>query len=136
MLKKKLFYIADFSLPNRSAYALHVLKMCDAFSEFTNKNVELLIPYREKTYNYKNIKNEFLLKKKFKITDFFPKKNKLNFLKRMIFSLKVYHFLKKEKNNFVVVSRSISSIILALFNIKSILEIHTELTGLTKNVFF
>ena len=31
--KKSLVYIADFSLPNMSAYALHVLKMCDAFSE-------------------------------------------------------------------------------------------------------
>ena len=30
-MKRKLFYIADFSLPNMSAYALHVLKMCDAF---------------------------------------------------------------------------------------------------------
>ena len=89
---KKLFYIADFSLPNRSAYALHVLKMCDAFSEFTNKNVELLIPYREKTYNYKNIKNEFLLKKKFKITDFFPKKKQIKFFKKDDFFFKSLSF--------------------------------------------
>ena len=26
-------YIADFSLPNMSAYAVHVLKMCDALTE-------------------------------------------------------------------------------------------------------
>ena len=30
---KKIFYISDFSLPNMSAYTIHVLKMCDAFSE-------------------------------------------------------------------------------------------------------
>ena len=29
--KKKIIYIAEFSLPNMSAYAVHVLKMCDNF---------------------------------------------------------------------------------------------------------
>ena len=29
----KIFYVAEFSLPNMSAYSLHVLKMCDALSE-------------------------------------------------------------------------------------------------------
>ena len=52
MLKKKLFYIADFSLQTDQP-CIACLKMCDAFSEFTNKNVELLIPYRKKTYNIK-----------------------------------------------------------------------------------
>ena len=37
MLIKKIIYIADFSLPNKSAYALHVLKICDAFGEYTKK---------------------------------------------------------------------------------------------------
>ena len=46
---KKIFYISDFSLPNMSAYALHVLKMCDAFSE-TGHTVKLLIPYIRKEY--------------------------------------------------------------------------------------
>ena len=42
-MKKGLVYIADFSLPNMSAYALHVLKMCDAFSK--KGEVELILPY-------------------------------------------------------------------------------------------
>ena len=29
MVKKKIFYIADFSIPNKSAYTVHVLKICD-----------------------------------------------------------------------------------------------------------
>ena len=73
VVKKKIYYIADFSLPNMSAYALHVLKMCDAFSE-KNYQVTLLIPYIKDNYNFKIIKNNFLLKKKFKIKSFFKKK--------------------------------------------------------------
>ena len=45
-MKRKLFYIADFSLPNMSAYALHVLKMCDAFSK--KLDVNLLIQFLDK----------------------------------------------------------------------------------------
>ena len=41
MVKNKIYYIADFSLPNKSAYSSHVLKICDAFSEVTKKNVEV-----------------------------------------------------------------------------------------------
>ena len=48
---KSIFYISDFSLPNMSAYALHVLKMCDAFSE-KNYQVNLLIPNIKKDYNF------------------------------------------------------------------------------------
>ena len=45
-MKKSLVYIADFSLPNMSAYALHVLKMCDAFSEL-RYSVKLILPYKK-----------------------------------------------------------------------------------------
>ena len=72
-MKKSLVYIADFSLPNMSAYALHVLKMCDAFSEL-RYSVKLILPYKKNTYNYK-IKKDFLLKKKFEIISIFYKKN-------------------------------------------------------------
>ena len=33
-----IIYIADFNLPNNSAYAHQVIKMCDAFAE-QDKNV-------------------------------------------------------------------------------------------------
>ena len=62
-MKKNLVYIADFSLPNMSAYALHVLKMCDAFSE-QKYSAKLFYPTK-KTYTFDKIK-EFLLKKNLK----------------------------------------------------------------------
>ena len=74
MIKKKNFYIADFSLPNKSAYSLHVLKICDAFSEVTNNNVELLIPFLDSNYSIKKIKKDYLLKHNLKINFFFSKK--------------------------------------------------------------
>ena len=77
-MKKSLVYIADFSLPNMSAYALHVLKMCDAFSEL-GFFVKLILPYKEKAYKINQIKNDFLLKKKFEIISVFSKKKILFF---------------------------------------------------------
>ena len=63
--EKNLVYIADFSLPNMSAYSLHVLKMCDAFSEL-GYFVKLILPHKEKSYRISRIKNDFLLKKNLK----------------------------------------------------------------------
>ena len=60
-MKKGLVYIADFSLPNMSAYALHVLKMCDAFSEL-KYSVKLFLPYKDKTYSLDQIKRFFIKK--------------------------------------------------------------------------
>ena len=93
----KIYYIADFSLPNMSAYALHVLKMCDALCE-ENNEVTLIIPHIDKKYKFEIIKNDFLLKKKFKIKTFFRSKKKLNFLSRIIFSFYVYNYLIRIKN--------------------------------------
>ena len=72
--KKNVFYIADFSLPNKSAYSLHVLKICDAFNEINTYKINLLIPFIKKNYSSKKIKNDFLLKKKPKINHFNKKK--------------------------------------------------------------
>ena len=127
----KIYYIADFSLPNMSAYALHVLKMCDALCE-ENNEVTLIIPHIDKKYKFEIIKNDFLLKKKFKIKTFFRSKKKLNFLSRIIFSFYVYNYLIRIKNIKLIISRSIiSSIILSIFGEKNLLEIHTQQTSLT-----
>ena len=40
------YYIADTSLTNKSAYTHHVIKMCDAFSQ--KKNTILIIPFLKK----------------------------------------------------------------------------------------
>ncbi len=97
MVKKKIFYIADFSLPNKSAYSLHVLKICDAFSEVTNNNVELLIPFLDSNYSIKKIKKDYLLKYNLKIKFFFSKKEKLYLIKRIFFFTKVIILYKKEQ---------------------------------------
>ena len=133
-MKKSLVYIADFSLPNMSAYALHVLKMCDAFSE-SKYSVKLFLPYKQKTYNFDIIKKEFLLKNKFEIVSFFDEKKILFFLTRFFFTFKIIFYLKK-KNIFRIYSRSIiPAIILSFLDYDVILELHTEMKGFTKFFF-
>ena len=132
MLKNKIFYLAEFSMPNMSAYTLHVLKMCDALNK-SNENVELIIPYLDIQYSKNKIKKEYNLKSDFKISSIFEKK-KIKFFLRIFFSFKIYLYIKKK--NFFVISRSVlSSLMLATFNIKSCLEIHSEMRGITKYLF-
>lgn len=134
-MKKKLFYIADFSLPNMSAYTLHVLKMCDAFSEKKLK-VTLLIQFLSKNENLKKLKKNYILKSSYNIKGFFNSKLKRNIITNIYFSLKIYFFLKKENSSSIIVSRSIlPSMLLALMGKKVILEIHTQNTGITRFIF-
>ena len=133
----KFFYIAEFNLPSTSAYSIHVLKICDSFSNFFNSTL-LIVPYIDKSYNFKKIKNNYNLKNNFFITSMF-RDNRMNFFLRIIFSLKVVSKLFKYKNNkdVLIYSRSIiSSILLSFFQIKNYLEIHHDLKGLTKFLFF
>lgn len=131
--KKKIIYIAEFSLPNMSAYAVHVLKMCDNFPN--DFHIELIIPFCSQFYNTKKIKNDYSLKNNFVIKSLFSSKIKLNLFYRLIFSFKILFYLR-DKNYKLIISRSIiPSIVLGLFNYKNILEIHTELTGITKRIF-
>ena len=133
-MKKSLVYIADFSLPNMSAYALHVLKMCDAFSE-QKYSVKLILPHKKKSYNFDKIKKEFLLKKKFEIISIFNEKKYLFFLSRIFFTLQIINYLK-DKQIKKIYSRSIvPAIILSFFRYDIILELHTEMTGFTKYFF-
>jgi len=132
---KNVFYVADFSLPNKSAYSLHVLKICDAFNEINKNKINLLLPHIHKNYSNKKIKNDFLLKKIPNIKSFYEKKKKLNFVLRILYSFKILKHVRK-KNYSMIISRSIiPSLILAIFNIKNTLEIHSELTGITR-IFF
>lgn len=134
MKNKRIFYIAEFSLPNQSAYALHVLKMCDGFSALKNMRVELLIPHINSSYS-KKIKKDYILKYNYKIKSFFSVKKKLNFILRLIFSIKIKNYLNDKKNTLIISRSLVPSIFLAFFNIKNIVEIHTELTGVTRFFF-
>tara|TARA_Y100000590_G_scaffold269029_1_gene302130 strand:- start:16507 stop:17607 length:1101 start_codon:yes stop_codon:yes gene_type:complete len=133
-MQKKIFYIADFSLPNMSAYTLHVLKMCDAFSEL-GYDLELLIPHVTKDYKFKNIKKDFILKSKYKIVSLYNRKKKLKFLTRIFFSFKILKIIINQKISFIYSRSIIPALIISLFNFKVILEIHTEMTGFTKFFF-
>lgn len=137
MSLNKFFYIAEFNLPSTSAYSIHVLKICDSFANFFKSNL-LIVPYIDKSYNFKKIKKNYNLKNNFFINSVF-RRNRMNFFLRIIFSLKVVGKLFKYKNDkdVLIYSRSIiSSIFLSIFQIKNYLEIHHDLKGLTKFLFF
>jgi glycosyltransferase involved in cell wall biosynthesis len=132
-MKKKIIYIAEFSLPNMSAYTVHVLKMCDNFCKYAE--VELIIPHQKNSYLFKKIKKEYLLKNNFKIKSVFPSKKKLNLITRILFSLKIYNYLNLNNYNMIISRSIIPSLVLAFFDKKNILELHSEMTGLTKYLF-
>ena len=132
---KKIFYISDFSLPNMSAYTIHVLKMCDAFSE-SCFDVCLLLPHIKKGYNFKKAQNDYLLKSSFRILGFFKSKIERNLPTLLLFSFKLLNFFKIYKKPHLIISRSIiPALFLSIFGKKLFLEIHTEIKGMTKFLF-
>ena len=119
-----ILYIAELNLPSKSAYAQHVLKICDAFSK---KNKTHLLVFSNKS-NFTNIKSDYILKNTFKIINL--SSSKLNsFLSRIKFA---FYAKKISKNYDLIITRSpISSMILSFFKIKNILEVHHNFKGLT-----
>ncbi len=127
-------YVCEVNYPNTSAYSIHVVKMCDAFSKFSSIN--LYVPSSK--YSLNKIKNYYNLKNKFNLKCIFKKKIKINFINKIYFSLKILNQEKRKKNvNHLYVSRSIIfAIISSILGKKTILEIHHNLTGLTKILFY
>lgn len=131
---KKNFYIAELNLPNTSAYTVHVFQMCNFLSK-KKRNVTLLIPYVEKKL-IKKIKKSYGIKYDFEIISIFNTHKKMNFFKRIEFAYKCRKIIQNPKKTDLILSRSIiTAIILAFYNLKTFLEIHTELKGLTKFFF-
>ena len=130
-----IIYIANFNLPNTSAYSHHVMKMCDALKDYTNQ-LCLLIPFKDKNYKFKIIKKDYILKNSFQINSFFNIKMK-NFFSKLIFFLSTIFFILKNKNKFSLIITRVPSIslILSFFEIKNILEIHQEYYGIPR-IFF
>ena len=128
----QIYYLAEIDLPTTSAYSLHVLKMCDALAK--NNNVKLIIFSCEKKFDYFELKKNYLLKNKFEIICCHKIKKKTNFFLRAKFAF----FCKKTINkNSLIISRSIiASLYLSFFNYFNYLEIHHNLKGLTKLLFF
>mgnify|MGYP001176260704 CR=1 FL=1 len=125
---KNVTYISELCLPSSSGYAQHVLKICDNFSK--KFNTDLFVISNNKSFI--KYKKEYSLKKKFKINSY-TKNNSNNFIIRMLFSI---YILKKIDKDSLIISRSlISSLILSLFGIKNILELHHPPKGLTSYFF-
>tara|TARA_B110000971_G_C20032236_1_gene512005 strand:- start:2320 stop:3408 length:1089 start_codon:yes stop_codon:yes gene_type:complete len=122
-------YISEITLPSSSAYAQHVLKISDTFSKFYKTNLFLF----SSNGNYKAQKKKYLLKNKFNIIPYKKKISKISFLKRLRYS---YWVKNKIEVNSLVLSRSIlASLVLSLYKIKNILELHHPPSGITKYIF-
>ena len=122
-----IYYVAELNLPSRSAYSIHVMKMCEAFSNL-GFNINLFVISNKETnklFKFYNLKNKFL------INSVFNRFVELNFIYRIIFSLKI--LLKNFNKNTIFLSRSVIFALLAsVIKKKVILELHHEITGFSK----
>ncbi len=127
----KITYISETLLTNKSAQSVHVLKMCDAFCK--KNDVEIIVPYINKNFSLKKIKENFLLtaKKNIIVKSILNLKIS-NFLYRIIFGYKVANYLKSNKSEIIITRSWMSSFFLCFFKINHFLEIHSEFKGLTK----
>ena len=131
MVQKKIFYVAELNLPNKSAYSIHVMKMCDAFAKL-NYNVKLFTINSKKT---KNLTKLYKTHYGFKVISIFKKPTVLNFLTRFVFSIKI--LWKNLDDESLILSRSITFALLAsCLNKNVILELHHQITGFSKILFF
>ena len=129
----KAYYIAEIFLPNKSAYSTHVIKMCNELSlKFTS--TELLLLNSNKNLTFKKIKKNYILssKKPFLIKNIFQNQKKMNFIKRIVFALRIANYLKDKNKSFIITRSLITSFFLSLYRIYHKVEIHNEMKGLTK----
>ena len=129
---KELIYISELVFPSKSAYSIQVMKMCDAFSQNGFK-VSLFV--LDCKISKRKLRSYYNCKKNFNIKSFNLKKN--SFYSRIIYSIKILLFLKKNKEDCLIFSRSIiSALLLNLYFKKIILEIHHSFKGFTFYLFF
>ncbi len=129
--KKKIYYVAELNLPSKSAYSIHVMKMCEAFSKL-RYDVNLLVINSK---NIKKINKIYNIKNRFNIFSIFSNTIILNFILRVIFSIKI--LIKKLDYDALFISRSIIfSLLACLFKKKIILELHHEITGFSKMIYW
>ena len=129
--KKKIYYVAELNLPSKSAYSIHVMKMCEAFSKL-NYDTNLFVINKK---NKNKINKIYNINYDFKIISVFNNFILLNFIKRILFSIKI--LLKKTEKDALFLSRSIIfSLIACLFKKKIILELHHQITGFSKTIYW
>ena len=124
--KKKIYYVAELNLPSKSAYSIHVMKMCEAFSKL-NYNTNLIVINKKNTNRINKIYN---INYNFKIISIFNNFILLNFIIRILFSIKI--LLKKTEKDALFLSRSIIFALIACLFKKIILELHHQITGFSK----
>jgi glycosyltransferase involved in cell wall biosynthesis len=128
---KSIYYIAELNLPNKSAYSIHVMKMCEAFSKL-GYGINLFV------INHKNTNKLFKsynIKYKFNIESIFSSFIKLNLISRFIFSTSIL-FKNVNKNSFFISRSIIFAIMASLFKKNVILELHHEISGFSKVIYF
>ncbi len=128
--KLNIQYISELNIPNNSAYSIHVMKMCEAFSKLgfeTNL-------YTIKTQRiYKTFK-DYNIKHRFNTISIFKNSKKLNFFLRVLFSIKI--LLGNYNSNSIFISRSIIfSLLASILNKNIVLELHHEITGFSKFIY-
>ena len=111
-VKKKIYYVAELNLPSKSAYSIHVMKMCEAFSKLKYDVNLIVINYR----NINQINKVYNINYKFNILSIFNNFTLLNFLLRIIFSLKI--LIQKFDINALFISRSIIFLLACLLKKK------------------
>jgi len=129
-------YIADINLPSFRAHTIHVLKMVDNFCDIS-KNVKLIVNFKDKNLNLKKLKKIFLLhnnNKNFEINNINFNKKKNDFFSRIKFGYNSSKVLK-DFDGLIITRSFYASFFLFFYNKKHILEIHQELSGLTKILF-
>ncbi len=127
----KIYYISELNIPNKSAYSIHVMKMCEAFTKLGFETNLFTI----KSKNLSKIHKEYNIDYKFKIISVFNNFKKLNFLLRIIFSNKV---LSKNLNrrSFFISRSIIFALVASILKKNIILELHHEITGISKLFYF
>jgi len=128
--KSKIYYVSELNIPNKSAYSIHVMKMCEAFSKLGFKAFLFTINNKNLTKTFKS----YNVKYKFKIIPVFKNFRKLNFLSRVTFSKKILS--NNFEKNSILISRSIIFALMASTLKKNvILELHHEIKGLSKLIY-
>jgi len=132
MDKKKIYYITETSLPSTSANIINSLKFCDALSNYYKIN---FISPKIKLTDFK-IKKLYDLDNNFFFFAILNKDIQSSF-DRLKFCIKtIFKILLNLNSIHLILSRSIlTSIILTFLNIKNILEIHHNLSGVSKILF-
>ena len=129
--KVKIYYVAELNLPSKSAYSIHVMKMCEAFSKL-NHDINLFVIKKK---NINKINKIYNINHRFKIFSVFNNFILLNFIFRIYFAFKILS--KKTEKDALFLSRSIVfSLIACLFRKRIILELHHEITGFSKIIYW